>query len=84
MKNETKKIKLTNNQRYYLKHIARHGATSEHRIAHQLEKKGLIIINLHKYVRTEFGKVAARLTTAQLTDEGKRVLSHCEECTCES
>ena len=80
-----KTLQLTENQRYYLKHIAKHGMTSEHGIARQLQKKGLIVIDFDKYERVEWNKVIARLTVATLTSDGQRVLKSLrEECTCES
>ncbi len=67
-------MKLTDKQSRYLRHIAKHGETSEHRIARQLENKGLVIV-LHKRERSEWGRSVATLSVCCLTAKGEDYLS---------
>jgi len=70
----TKRTKLTDNQMYYLRLIARTGMTSEHRVAKRLAARGLITIRDTKYERVEWNRVVARLSVCSLTDEGRSLI----------
>jgi len=64
---------LNDKQAYILLHIERHGETSEHRTAAQLERRGLVCVS-HKRERCEWNRVVARLTVCCLTPKGERLI----------
>ena len=64
--------KLTPKQSYILRHIARHGETSEHAVARNLESKGLLTI-AYKRDRTEWNRTLNQMSVCPLTPEGETV-----------
>ena len=66
------KMKLTPKQAYYLRHINKHGETSETAVAKSLEQMGLLHIT-HNWERREWNRTVATLRCCVMTPVGQEL-----------